>query len=672
MEPSQHTLTYISSGSFGDIYALDGTPYVLKEHVLSDDERKNGKTPFCVDWRHEFDIHTTLYNKCNKQLGLWDASIVKPYKFGLLQRGVGNAIISYNATSQQATACYYTMERILPYNTNRPFCARTLQLILKSLSSLKYEASIPPYLYLADVSNENGHHISLPMCAGSTKVSFSFREGYDYCYATGAALGMLDSMYASYFYIVSCGYIPRDIEFVLNAHCPENAFISILDFNQVKSWSQRQAHSLDPSAYNLERDIAEVYIDLCSLRAPNTENPHYDTQAEPPTPQWKFLCSPLTAPQAFCALTNKYSQNDGMIHQYNYARVIHTILSYTITNHLDQINYDHQYLYLLRPTCISRVGTQERLPSGGLSLGVFTSRDFLEYLSSLSHYSPPNTILRADNDTIQYHYYVDTNKRHPELEVGTMYLMYDLAYQNHIIGMCIRTLESRGVDVGSYAQVLTGLVQRPFPEILEFLVEEIQRVSYKVDDMENDDTGFPSLFGGRCSDQTKSPLLVRLGTMKTRRLKKNNQRWPRKYYAGLTAKQAAVRRKEILKYGALPSSNRRAYVGFKTDRGVKTKTSSYTEQFRRVFPDAKSLTQKAKATGVPERFLKVSYDRGLAAWRTGHRPGATGQQWGYARVHSLLMCGKTHYGPDSDVVHDAKEASSSARSWFKRCKTVTV
>ncbi len=169
-------------------------------------------------------------------------------------------------------------------------------------------------------------------------------------------------------------------------------------------------------------------------------------------------------------------------------------------------------------------------------------------------------------------------------------------------------------------------------------------------------------------------------TRRHRRLKKDNPHWPHKYYAGLTAKQAAARRKEILKYGALPSSDRRAYVGFKTDRvkrvgpygfnrGIKTKTSSYTAKFHRAFPDAKSLSQKAKATGVPERFLKVSYDRGLAAWRTGHRPGATGQQWGYARVHSLLMCGKTHYGPDSDVVRDAKAASASARRWFKRCKT---
>lgn len=157
---------------------------------------------------------------------------------------------------------------------------------------------------------------------------------------------------------------------------------------------------------------------------------------------------------------------------------------------------------------------------------------------------------------------------------------------------------------------------------------------------------------------------------KTRRsrLKKDMPRWPPKYYAGLTRKQAAERRKEILKFGQMHWLDPRAYVGFKTDRYGKRRTSSYTAHFRRLFPEARSLTQKAEATGVPERFLKESYDRGLAAWRTGHRPGATGQQWGYARVHSFLLCGKTHYGPDSDIVRDAKRKSASARRWFKRCR----
>ena len=148
------------------------------------------------------------------------------------------------------------------------------------------------------------------------------------------------------------------------------------------------------------------------------------------------------------------------------------------------------------------------------------------------------------------------------------------------------------------------------------------------------------------------------------RLKKDNPVWPPKYYKGLSRKAAATRRKEILKFGALHWKNPRAYVGFKTDRGVKGKPSGYTQRFRRLFPHAQSLTAKVNATGVPERFLRKSYNRGMAAWRTGHRPGATEQQWGHARVHSLLLCGKTSQGPDADLVRDAKAASAPARRWF--------
>ena len=147
-------------------------------------------------------------------------------------------------------------------------------------------------------------------------------------------------------------------------------------------------------------------------------------------------------------------------------------------------------------------------------------------------------------------------------------------------------------------------------------------------------------------------------------LKKDNPTWPHKYYKGLTRKAAATRRKEILKFGKLHWRDPRAYVGFKTDRGVKGKTSNYTQRFRRLFPDAASLEAKAKATGVPLRFLRECYNRGMGAWRTGHRPGATEQQWGYARVHSLLLCGKTSQGPDADLVREAKAASAGAKKWF--------
>ena len=142
---------------------------------------------------------------------------------------------------------------------------------------------------------------------------------------------------------------------------------------------------------------------------------------------------------------------------------------------------------------------------------------------------------------------------------------------------------------------------------------------------------------------------------------------PTKYYKGLTRKQKIQRKKEIDKYGNLNWKDPKAYVGFKTDKYGTRKTSQYTKHWYNLFPDAKSLEAKAKATGVPNNIIKDVYNRGMGAWRTGHRPGATEQQWGYARVHSFLLCGKTHYGPDADLVRKAKE-TTNGRVWFSRCK----
>ena len=142
---------------------------------------------------------------------------------------------------------------------------------------------------------------------------------------------------------------------------------------------------------------------------------------------------------------------------------------------------------------------------------------------------------------------------------------------------------------------------------------------------------------------------------------------PHKYYRGLTRKKQRERKKEIAKFGALGTDDPKAYVGFKTDRGVKTRKSSYTKSWNRRFPQAKSLEARSAATGVPLRFIKESYNRGMAAWRTGHRPGATQQQWGYARVSSFLLCGKTYQTTDSDLALKAKAESSAAKAWWKKC-----
>jgi hypothetical protein len=141
---------------------------------------------------------------------------------------------------------------------------------------------------------------------------------------------------------------------------------------------------------------------------------------------------------------------------------------------------------------------------------------------------------------------------------------------------------------------------------------------------------------------------------------------PRKYYAGLSKTQKQRRSSELTRRARMSWKDPAAYRTFKTDVGIRTKRSGYTAEWKRRFPDVHSLEGASKATGVPLKYIKESYNRGMAAWRTGHRPGATQQQWGYARVYSFLLKGKTYHTTDSDLVRDAKNESDAARRWWSR------
>jgi hypothetical protein len=148
--------------------------------------------------------------------------------------------------------------------------------------------------------------------------------------------------------------------------------------------------------------------------------------------------------------------------------------------------------------------------------------------------------------------------------------------------------------------------------------------------------------------------------------------WPKRYHTGLTAKQNKQRKSTATRRRTLSSKDPKAYKPFLTDKNVKTRRSKYILEWKRKFPNAHGLQAYSKATGVPLPIIKQSYNRGMAAWRTGHRPGASEQQWGYARAASFLTCGKTHYTTDSDLVRKANK-TSKARAWFKKtCKTSRV
>lgn len=63
-----------------------------------------------------------------------------------------------------------------------------------------------------------------------------------------------------------------------------------------------------------------------------------------------------------------------------------------------------------------------------------------------------------------------------------------------------------------------------------------------------------------------------------------------------------------------------------------------------------SLKKKAEKSGMPVGILRQVFNRGKAAWKTGHRPGTTPDQWGHARVNSFITKSSGTWGKaDKDL-----------------------
>ena len=167
---------------------------------------------------------------------------------------------------------------------------------------------------------------------------------------------------------------------------------------------------------------------------------------------------------------------------------------------------------------------------------------------------------------------------------------------------------------------------------------------------------------------------------------------PKKYYAGdmkKSTKQARAR--HFAKGAKMDDDNPAAYKPAPGDKSAKTKPSKHTLKYKKMFGENKSdkammmklttkamkaipnspdqkelikqvnvyrkklgmkpmkeenlnekikgLVKKAEKSGISYGILKKVYDRGMAAWRTGHRPGTTPQQWAFARVNSFITGG---------------------------------
>lgn len=118
---------------------------------------------------------------------------------------------------------------------------------------------------------------------------------------------------------------------------------------------------------------------------------------------------------------------------------------------------------------------------------------------------------------------------------------------------------------------------------------------------------------------------------------------PKQYLKGLSEsdKKKKIKNikktKELLKEGKQKEAEQLAK---KRPTTKKTKTSSYTERFKKKFPDTPPETKKfTSATGIPLKIQKAVIKRGMGAYlSSGSRASVSSpRQWGIARLYSFYF-----------------------------------
>jgi hypothetical protein len=146
------------------------------------------------------------------------------------------------------------------------------------------------------------------------------------------------------------------------------------------------------------------------------------------------------------------------------------------------------------------------------------------------------------------------------------------------------------------------------------------------------------------------------------------------YLTADTKKERELMKKEIDKHAKKDPDDPSAYKDWPADykggdtsgERQDTKESPATIAYRKKYGDKKNeslledsnietaLKNKAEETGISYKILKQVHDRGMAAWRTGHKPGAPQAAWAMGRVNSFVTGEGGARKADSDLWDEHK------------------
>lgn len=131
--------------------------------------------------------------------------------------------------------------------------------------------------------------------------------------------------------------------------------------------------------------------------------------------------------------------------------------------------------------------------------------------------------------------------------------------------------------------------------------------------------------------------------MKKKRNKTKNK-YPKQYLSGLSKKDKEKQKRSLNKAKRSYKKERgsKKYVDRPKLKSYKNKSSNWTDKFHKLYPEAKTLNDISKATGIPKGALQAVIKKGKGAYySSGSRPNQTAESWGKARMYSYILGGPT-------------------------------
>lgn len=132
---------------------------------------------------------------------------------------------------------------------------------------------------------------------------------------------------------------------------------------------------------------------------------------------------------------------------------------------------------------------------------------------------------------------------------------------------------------------------------------------------------------------------------------KSGKKVARKYLSGLKKRgkygSKEAMKREIEKFRGSDEYKMDWDADYRGGKRIRTKKGKATKAFEKRFGRmqenmimdenvSKALENKSRKSGISVSTLRKVYNRGKAAWNSGHRPGVAQAQWAMGRVNSFI------------------------------------